>query len=93
LLKQCLHDGIRVVALTPLPTEKIMITRHVSLLALLLFAVSSSAELPKVDKVAYQPFVAATSRLMEALDYIGAPLSESDTTAIRTATMQDDRNS
>jgi hypothetical protein len=70
-----------------------MNARHVSFLALLLFVTGSSAELPKVDKVAYQPFVAATSRVIEALDYVGAPLSESDTKAIRTAMMPDDRKS
>lgn len=70
-----------------------MNARHVSFLALLLFVTGSSAELPKVDKVAYQPFVATTSRVIEALDYVGAPLSESDTKAIRTAMMPDDRKS
>jgi len=42
-------------------------------------------DLPLVDKVEHQPLVAATERLLDALDYVGAPLSQSDATALRSA--------
>ncbi|MBS0264700.1 MAG: CehA/McbA family metallohydrolase [Planctomycetes bacterium] len=40
--------------------------------------VSVADEFPKVENVEAQPLAAATERLIEALDYVGAPLSQSD---------------
>ncbi|MFP6666115.1 MAG: hypothetical protein VB876_02310, partial [Pirellulales bacterium] len=37
-------------------------------------AAAASDELAIVAKVEHQPLVAATGRLLEALDYVGAPL-------------------
>lgn len=48
-------------------------------------SIAGAAELEPVVDVEQQPFVAATQRLLEALDYIGAPLSEEDAEAIREA--------
>ncbi|MCA9052662.1 MAG: CehA/McbA family metallohydrolase [Planctomycetaceae bacterium] len=39
--------------------------------------------------VEQQPFVAATERLIQALDYVGAPLSESDLESLRMAMQQE----
>ena len=48
-------------------------------------SVGFSDELSPVVGVEFQPFAAATQRLVEALDYLGSPLSESDLTAIEAA--------
>jgi hypothetical protein len=44
-----------------------------------------AAELPKVAKVELQPLAAQVQRLVEALDYLGAPLPERDKQALKTA--------
>jgi hypothetical protein len=41
--------------------------------------------LPVVEKVEHQPLVAATGRLVDALNYVGAPLQAEDDKALRTA--------
>ena len=41
-----------------------------------------AADFPQVDKVERQPLVAATKRLVDALKYVGAPLSEADAKAL-----------
>ena len=41
-----------------------------------------SDELDLVREVEFQPLVSATQRLIEALDYLGSPLSEGDLSAI-----------
>jgi len=46
---------------------------------------TASAELPQVDKVERQPLVAATKRLVDALEYVGAPLSKADANALEAA--------
>src|SRR5437870_5438936 len=46
---------------------------------------SAAAELPKVAKVDVQPLAAQVHRLVEALDYVGAPLPESDKQALKRA--------
>lgn len=56
----------------------------------LLFSLASvtplaAEELPLVRGVEHQPFVAATERLLQALDYVGAPLSETDAESLQTA--------
>jgi hypothetical protein len=42
-----------------------------------------AADLPLVEKVEWQPFSAQITRLMEAMDYLGSPLSADDKTAVR----------
>ena len=42
-------------------------------------------ELPLVAEVEFQPLASATERLIEALDYLGSPLSEDDLSAIKKA--------
>ena len=56
-------------------------------------SVVSAAEgkFPEYVAVDTQPFVAATRRLLEALKYVGEPLSEADTQAIQTAMKLDDK--
>ena len=44
---------------------------------------SAAAELPKVAKVELQPLAAQVQRLVEALDYLGAPLPEADKQALK----------
>ncbi|MFP6612338.1 MAG: CehA/McbA family metallohydrolase [Pirellulales bacterium] len=53
-----------------------------------LAATAAAAELDEltiVTKVEHQPLVAATGRLLEALDYVGAPLPADDNQAVRAA--------
>lgn len=46
---------------------------------------SLAAALPIVGEVEWQPFVAQVRRLIEATDYLGAPFSAADKTALNTA--------
>jgi hypothetical protein len=48
-------------------------------------SIAGAAELEPVVDVEQQPFVAATQRLLEALDNVGTPLSAEETQAIRKA--------
>lgn len=51
---------------------------------------SSAAPLPIVDKVEWQPFAAQTRRIVEALDYLGSPVSAKTKRALESAlTMSD----
>ncbi len=45
----------------------------------------AAAELPKVAQVELQPLAAQVQRLVEALEYLGAPLPEADRQALRAA--------
>ena len=47
-------------------------------------------ELDRVAGIEFQPLAAATQRLIEALDYLGSPLSENDLAAIEVALMSED---
>ena len=47
-------------------------------------------DLPAITNVAAQPFIAATERLVEALDFVGAPLSQPDDARIKAAMANDD---
>ena len=49
-----------------------------------------AAELPLVTEVEHQPLVAATERLLEALDFVGAPLPAEDTKALQGALKETD---
>ena len=49
-----------------------------------------SDELNLVTEVEFQPLASATQRLIEALDYLGSPLSEGDLAAIKEALVSDD---
>ena len=46
---------------------------------------AQAAELPFVENVEQQPLVAATERLLEALEYVGAPLAADDLAQLKTA--------
>ena len=46
-------------------------------------------ELGLVTEVEFQPLASATQRLIEALDYLGSPLSEDDLSAIKNALVSD----
>ncbi len=50
----------------------------------------SAADIDVVPKVERQPFVAATERLVQALDLVGAPLSGSDQAALKAAMQETD---
>ena len=56
------------------------------------FATSTclAADLPLVTEVEHQPLVAATERLLEALEFVGAPLPAEDTNALRGALKETD---
>ncbi len=45
----------------------------------------AAESLPIVTQVEHQPLVAATGRLLEAVDYVGAPLKPDDTKALKAA--------
>lgn len=47
-------------------------------------------ELDRVAGIEFQPLAAATQRLIEALDYLGSPLSENNLAAIEVALMSED---
>ena len=48
-------------------------------------SVGFTDELGLVPEVEFQPLASATERLIEALDYLGSPLSENDLSAIKEA--------
>jgi hypothetical protein len=58
---------------------------------LLCLGSATGAQLPTVTEVEYQPFIAATERLLEALVFVGAPLTEADEKRVRSATRIDDQ--
>ena len=63
----------------------------ISWMLLLTFTtVGFTDELSLVTEVEFQPFASATQRLIEALDYLGSPLSEDDLSAIKNALVFDD---
>ena len=67
-----------------------MSARHFALLApalILAFCAGPlvAADFPQVKKVERQPLVAATKRLVQALTYVGAPLSKADAKALEKA--------
>ncbi len=49
-------------------------------------------ELDLVTEVEFQPLVSATQRLIEALDYLGSPLSEDDLSEIQNALISEDHS-
>src|SRR5262245_43658332 len=51
-------------------------------LSLLLPAMISAQQAQKVDQVELQPLTAQVRRLVEAMDYLGAPIKEADKTAL-----------
>ena len=59
-------------------------------LTLMGFVPGWTAELPPITTVEHQPFVAATERLVQALQLEGSPLSEEDQSAIADAMMHSD---
>ncbi len=63
--------------------------------SLMLFSVFISVgftdELSIVSEVEFQPLASATQRLIEALDYLGSPLSEDDLTAIKKVLVSEDQ--
>ena len=67
---------------------------YLILISWMLFSVVISVgftdELSLVPEVEFQPFASATQRLIEALDYLGSPLSEDDLSAIQEALISDD---
>jgi len=67
---------------------------YLILISWMLFSVVISVgftdELSLVREVEFQPFASATQRLIEALDYLGSPLSEDDLSAIQEALISDD---
>ena len=61
------------------------------LVAVLSLGSQVKAALPTVTEVEYQPFIAATERLLEALVFVGAPLSEEHEQIVRQATRINDQ--
>ena len=59
-------------------------------LLLTLTSIGFTNELRLVTEVEFQPLAAATQRLIEALDYLGSPLSEDDLSAIEKALVSED---
>jgi hypothetical protein len=55
------------------------------MLALLLPAMISAQQAQKVDQVELQPLTAQVRRLIEAMDYLGAPIKQADKTALEKA--------
>lgn len=67
---------------------------YLILISWMLFSVVISVgftdELNLVTEVEFQPLASATQRLIEALDYLGSPLSEDDLSAIKEALISED---
>lgn len=59
-------------------------------LSLLLPAMISAQQAPKVDQVELQPLTAQVSRLIEAMDYLGAPIAQADREALEKANNETD---
>ena len=53
--------------------------------AVFLAATNSAQQLPKVEQVELQPLTAQVRRLIEATDYLGAPLAVADKQALERA--------
>jgi hypothetical protein len=64
--------------------------RYVTHLACLLFLVCPLAAVGKIQTVELQPLAAQVKRLMETLDYLGAPLTPTDKQALEKAILQSD---
>ncbi len=65
--------------------------RFLSCSAVLFLAGSlSAADFLKVTDVERQPLISATERLLEALEYVGAPLAEKDADALKAAMKESD---
>ena len=60
------------------------------ILLLTFTSVGFTDELGRVTEVEFQPLASATERLVEALDYLGSPLSEDDLSAIEKALVSED---
>ena len=67
-----------------------------AMLSLVLFttlaAQAGAADLPKVHNVELQPLAAQVQRLLDALDFLGAPLPEKDTKTLREVGDAKDKN-
>ena len=61
-----------------------------SLFVIIATSTCFAAELPLVTEVEHQPLVAATERLLEALEFVGAPLPAEDTKALQGALKETD---
>jgi hypothetical protein len=59
-------------------------------LLLLAPAMISAQQTPKVDQVELQPLTAQVSRLIEAMDYLGAPIKQADRAALENASNETD---
>src|SRR5215475_5014924 len=59
-------------------------------LSLLLPALISARQAQKVDQVELQPLTAQVRRLIEAMDYLGAPIKQSDREALEKASDEAD---
>src|SRR5215510_5868550 len=67
-----------------------MSPHRLALLLLALAGPASAAELPKVTKVELQPLAAQARRVAEALELLGAPLSEADRKTLDAAAEEKD---
>src|SRR4051794_7522642 len=83
---------------SPTPTRRMDAMRGqvwVSVLGVLLLVTlpGRTAELPRVDKVELQPLAAQAERLVQALDFVGAPLAPAEKDTLRLASQAADRAS
>ena len=63
---------------------------YIGCILIFIFVSAGSAdELNLVTEVEFQPLASATQRLIEALDYLGSPLSEESLAAIQNALVSD----
>src|SRR5215467_2542583 len=75
----------------PLSTRQIASILITGLLPLIIVVTGLRAQdLPRVDKVELQPLAAQVSRVVEALDYLGAPISSADKDKLRSAAGESD---
>jgi hypothetical protein len=51
--------------------------------SIVLFTFSQAQDFLPIDQVEHQPFVSGTKRLLDALDYVGAPLKDEDDVRVR----------
>src|SRR5215813_8563708 len=75
--------GLKAGLRTDFPQEAVMKKGFV--LSLLLPALISARQAQKVDQVELQPLTAQARRLIEAMDYLGAPIKQADREALEKA--------
>src|SRR5215471_11009446 len=83
---------VRLTTSIKLPSTRQIASILLTCLVVLVIVVTGlpAQDLTKVDKVELQPLAAQVSRVLEALDYLGAPISSADKDKLRSAAGESD---